>query len=196
MWCVADATTRPDAVRGDNRCVSEPTDPVPQRIGDAERDRAAEYLREHLAVGRLDQDEFDDRLNTALTARTSDQLDPLFHDLPAPKPGTELAVPGSPTPSYPPYPAAATPPTPAVPGPDRSAERFRFVMSVAAAVLFPAAIIFCFAFGWEYWWLILVPSFISMGAKRFGVDNAEEQRRRIERGDRRDDRHERRHGDR
>ncbi|MGI8458766.1 MAG: DUF1707 SHOCT-like domain-containing protein [Propionibacteriaceae bacterium] len=172
--------------------MSEPTDPVPQRIGDAERDRAAEYLRDHMAAGRLDQQEFDDRLNIALTARTSDELDPLFDDLPAPKPGSELAVPN---PSAPPYPAAPSAPPPVV-APHRSAERFRFVMSVLAAVLFPAAIIFCFAFGWQYWWLILIPSFVSMGVKRFGIDNAAEQRRRIERGDRRDERHDRRHDDR
>lgn len=166
--------------------MTEPTDPLPQRIGDAERDRAAEYLRDHLAAGRLDQQEFDERIDVALSARTSGELEPLFSDLPEPKPGAELVVP---------TPVAPTP-TPVVAAPDRSPERFRFVMSVLAAVLFPAAIIFCFAVSWDYWWLILIPSFLSMGAKRFGVDNAEDQRRRIERGDRRDERHDRRHDDR
>ena len=61
--------------------------PLPQRIGDRERDQAAEFLRDHLAEGRLDQEEFDERLTTALTARTQADLDPLFVDLPSPKPG-------------------------------------------------------------------------------------------------------------
>lgn len=73
--------------------------PLPQRIGDAERDRAAEYLRDHLAEGRLDQWEFDERLTVALTARTQADLDPLFVDLPAPKPGQSVTpVAGPPSP--------------------------------------------------------------------------------------------------
>ena len=45
----------------------EPSTPDPaaggaRRIGDAERDKAAEYLREHMAAGRLDAGEFDERL--------------------------------------------------------------------------------------------------------------------------------------
>ena len=77
------------------------TDPLPQRIGDAERDRAADYLREHMSVGRLTQDEFDERVTAALSARTAADLEPLFNDLPAPKPGQDVAVPGStPWPAY------------------------------------------------------------------------------------------------
>ncbi|MET0694824.1 MAG: DUF1707 domain-containing protein, partial [Propionibacteriaceae bacterium] len=64
--------------------------PMPQRIGDADRDKAAEYLREHLAEGRLDQEEFDDRLTRALTAKTQSDLDPLFTDLPGPRPGSAV----------------------------------------------------------------------------------------------------------
>ena len=63
------------------------SDPLPQRIGDAERDRAADYLREHMSVGRLSQDEFDERVTAALQARTAADLEPLFSDLPAPRPG-------------------------------------------------------------------------------------------------------------
>ena len=71
--------------------MSESPDPVPQRIGDAERDQAATYLREALAQGRLEQAEFDDRVEAALRAKTLADLDPLFRDLPGPKPGQGLA---------------------------------------------------------------------------------------------------------
>ena len=61
--------------------------PTPQRIGDAERDRAAELLREHMAQGRLSAEEFDERIEAALTAKVATDLDPLFTDLPGPRPG-------------------------------------------------------------------------------------------------------------
>ncbi len=53
-----------------------------QRIGDAERARAAAALSEHYAAGRLDRAEFDVRTDAALTARTGADLEPLFRDLP------------------------------------------------------------------------------------------------------------------
>lgn len=55
---------------------------VPQRIGDAERDRAVTELREHHAAGRLTLEEFDQRMQAALAARTARDLTPLFADLP------------------------------------------------------------------------------------------------------------------
>ena len=83
------------------------------RIGDAERDRAADYLRDHLAEGRLDQWEFDERLTAALTAKTQADLDPLFVDLPAPKPGqTVMPVAGPPSPWQPGTGAAVRRPSP------------------------------------------------------------------------------------
>lgn len=68
--------------------VSEPL-PAP-RIGDAERDDAVELLREHMAAGRLDVTELDERLERALTARTQPELDALFSDLPGRHPGEKL----------------------------------------------------------------------------------------------------------
>ena len=62
-------------------------DPVPQRLSDAERDAAAAMLREHFESGRLDAGEFDERLSAALGARIASDLDPLFTDLPEPRPG-------------------------------------------------------------------------------------------------------------
>ncbi|MDR1354830.1 MAG: DUF1707 domain-containing protein [Propionibacteriaceae bacterium] len=52
------------------------------RIGDTERDTAVNILREHLAAGRLDSDEFSERMGLALSARTQIELDLLFTDLP------------------------------------------------------------------------------------------------------------------
>ncbi|TDD61990.1 DUF1707 domain-containing protein [Kribbella antibiotica] len=52
------------------------------RIGDSERDRAVESLGEHFVAGRLTQDEFEERSETATRARYADELEPLFEDLP------------------------------------------------------------------------------------------------------------------
>lgn len=52
------------------------------RIGDAERERAAAALADHYADGRLDHDEYSERLDAIWTARTRADLDALFHDLP------------------------------------------------------------------------------------------------------------------
>jgi hypothetical protein len=53
------------------------------RASDADRDRTAEFLREHLAAGRLTQEEFSERLDKAYAAKTLGELDELLADLPA-----------------------------------------------------------------------------------------------------------------
>jgi hypothetical protein len=53
------------------------------RASDADRDKAAQLLREHHAEGRLTAEEFDDRVDRALTAKTLGELDELLSDLPA-----------------------------------------------------------------------------------------------------------------
>ncbi|WP_370419434.1 DUF1707 domain-containing protein [Streptomyces sp. QH1-20] len=60
------------------------------RASDAERERVAEALREAVAEGRLDMEEFEQRLDAAYKARTHGELVPLVRDLPAP--GTASAV--------------------------------------------------------------------------------------------------------
>lgn len=52
------------------------------RASDADRERVAERLREALAEGRLDMEEFDARLGAAYAARTYGELVPLTRDLP------------------------------------------------------------------------------------------------------------------
>ena len=53
------------------------------RASDADRDRAAALLREHHAAGRLTAEEFQDRMDKALEAKTLGELDELLADLPA-----------------------------------------------------------------------------------------------------------------
>jgi hypothetical protein len=53
------------------------------RASDADRDRVASLLREHHAAGRLTAEEFHDRMDRALEARTLGELDELMTDLPA-----------------------------------------------------------------------------------------------------------------
>ena len=59
-----------------------PSDPK-IRASDADRDRTAALLREHLAAGRLTAEEFHERLEQAYAAKTLGQLDELMADLPA-----------------------------------------------------------------------------------------------------------------
>ena len=52
------------------------------RASDADRDRTAALLREHLAAGRLSSEEFNERLDKAYAAKTLGELDQLLSDLP------------------------------------------------------------------------------------------------------------------
>jgi hypothetical protein len=53
------------------------------RASDQERDDAVQRLQTAFAEGRLDDGEFDERMRTALAARTRDDLASLFADLPS-----------------------------------------------------------------------------------------------------------------
>ena len=53
------------------------------RVGDAERDAAANELREHFASGRLTQDELNERLDRTFAAKTRGDVSGLFTDLPS-----------------------------------------------------------------------------------------------------------------
>lgn len=62
-----------------------PSTPVPElRASDADRDRVAEALREAVAEGRLDMEEFEERLEATYRARTYGELEPITRDLPSP----------------------------------------------------------------------------------------------------------------
>jgi hypothetical protein len=53
------------------------------RASDEDRDRVVALLREHHAAGRLDAEEFNERLDKAYAAKTLGELDDLMADLPA-----------------------------------------------------------------------------------------------------------------
>ncbi|MBU3065066.1 DUF1707 domain-containing protein [Nocardia sp. NEAU-G5] len=62
------------------------------RVGTAEREKAAAALGEHFAAGRLEVDEYDERVARAFSAKTTGDLVVLFTDLPRPAPPTAPRV--------------------------------------------------------------------------------------------------------
>jgi hypothetical protein len=56
------------------------------RVSQAERDEVVTVLAGHFADGRLTVEEYEERVETALAARTGRDLEPLLEDLPAPDP--------------------------------------------------------------------------------------------------------------
>ncbi|MER7759521.1 DUF1707 domain-containing protein [Streptomyces sp. NPDC097619] len=91
------------------------------RASDADRELVVERLREAVAEGRLDMDEFEERMTTAYASRTYGELEPLTRDLPgaggAPLPVAH--VPAAPVPAggaSPEGPRVVGPPAAGVPG--------------------------------------------------------------------------------
>jgi uncharacterized membrane protein len=72
------------------------------RAGDADRDRVVELLKAAYSEGRLSKDEYVDRLEHALSARTYGDLDLLLTDLPVarafPPPAPTVVIPAPPEP--------------------------------------------------------------------------------------------------
>jgi hypothetical protein len=68
------------------------------RVSHEDRDQVAEQLRVAAGDGRLTADELDERLETALTARTYGELEALLTDLPA-SPGAVLTPAPAPAPA-------------------------------------------------------------------------------------------------
>jgi Domain of unknown function (DUF1707) len=56
------------------------------RVSDADRERVTGRLREHFAEGRLTREELDERITTALNAKTFGDLRRVMADLPEPAP--------------------------------------------------------------------------------------------------------------
>lgn len=71
--------------------------PRSYRLSDAERSEAISALADAFAEGRLDAEEFEERMSAASQARLATELDPLFADLPrrapAPRPGVRVPAP-------------------------------------------------------------------------------------------------------
>jgi len=66
------------------------------RASDADRDRVAARLRDHFAEGRLTQEELDERISAALSAKTFGDLRHVMADLPQPEPAPARAAPNPP----------------------------------------------------------------------------------------------------
>ena len=135
------------------------SEPYPSpRIGDAERDEAVQCLQAHMGEGRLTTAEFDERMSSALQARTLADLTPLFEDLPEPHPA-RVVSPGSPLAPTPlGAPVASTGRETANPAGkwDLSPQAiWGTVMGVAWAL----AIILFFTTGLG-WWLFLIPALL------------------------------------
>lgn len=94
-------------------------------------------LADHFAEGRLTTDEYDERVASALGAKTLGDLRPLFEDLPAPRPSF-LAPPAEPpgpvVSASPPNPYAVAAPPPAGP-PAPLSDRSKIVAGVLQIVL-------------------------------------------------------------
>ena len=120
-----------------------------------------------MAAGRLDAGEFDERLTRALNAKVGPDLDTLFTDLPIRGPARRWCRPnrsrrhrGSLSRRRPLAPQLATP-TSAKP-PSSVHRNFAIVTATAWTL----AILFCFANGWQNWWILFIPIFLSWGMKR------------------------------
>lgn len=101
----------------------------PTRIGNDERQNAVHSLGEHYGAGRIDAEEYEERVAAAYAARTQNELDVLFADLPQPPAPPMVPVPMPP--SWAPMPVPVAPygiePSTGIPYSDRS--------KVAAGVL-------------------------------------------------------------
>ena len=110
------------------------------RISDADRERAMADLALHYADGRLDHEEYDERLDAIWTARTRADLALLFSDMPRPQPQQTRA------------PARATGP---------SGRRFRLPFLPVLALLIALSIITEAPL-----WLLIFPLMFFMGRRR------------------------------
>ena len=72
--------------------LSGPADRGRMRVGDADREQAANVLREAAGQGRISMDELDERLELAYAAKTYADLTAVTHDLP--QAGTALSQAG------------------------------------------------------------------------------------------------------
>jgi len=71
------------------------------RVSHAERTEVADRLSKHYGDGRLDEEEFNERLDRAMKAKTQSDLDGLFDDLPEPEAARPVARPNQPRPPGP-----------------------------------------------------------------------------------------------
>ncbi len=133
-------STRPPWAGGPSTRRPGPADPR-MRVSDAERAEVADRLSRHYGDGRLDQAEFEERLDQAMKAKTRADFDGLFADLPGGGPGTSGPAAG---PAFGPVPAGgpglAGPPPGVCAAPWHRRHRGLFLLLVvlAAVIMGPA----------------------------------------------------------
>jgi Domain of unknown function (DUF1707) len=66
--------------------------PFEVRIGNDDREQAVAALRQHYSAGRLNAQEYEDRSVSVGQARTWQDLDPVFGDLPEPRPAPGRSI--------------------------------------------------------------------------------------------------------
>jgi hypothetical protein len=134
--------------------MTEPADSLGIRIGTAEREAALKALADHMSAGRLDPDEYGDRVALASGARFAGELEPLFADLP----GGPVTRPMATRPALPPAAAGEAPSKVS----EREALGGRAGATLVAVSPFIALGLFfgLAALGWDYSWLafLLIPA--------------------------------------
>jgi hypothetical protein len=159
--------------------MTEPTGTQGIRIGTAEREAALQALADHMSAGRLDPDEYGDRVAAASGARFTSDLLPLFADLPSGPPlRAAAAVPVSPHVPAPPALPGLVEPYIGLSG--REAVGGRVGATIVALSPFIALALFFGAGalgGWSFSWIafLLVPA---AGAIVYGSGGSTGGRRR------------------
>lgn len=158
-----------------------PDEPAPRsslRIGDAERNAAADALQQHLTAGRLTLDEYADRAAIVNTARTQDEVDRVFADLP-PVPGAPGGLAVRPGTGSPLAAAAGVPPVPA--GPGRSGVSKNVLRGLMGGLPIIALLLFLITGLW-YFFLMIPLGYLVLGPILNGGDD-DDRRPELERGD-------------
>jgi hypothetical protein len=98
------------------------------RVSDAERSEVADRLAKHYGDGRLTQDEFNERVDQAMNAKTQSDLSGLFTDLP-----------------------------PVDEAPDVPMHRSRMRTSPRGALLLVLLVVATVTIGHAFWWFFMPP---------------------------------------
>jgi Flp pilus assembly protein TadB len=102
------------------------------RVSDAERSEVADRLAKHYGDGRLNQDEFNERVDQAMNAKTQSDLSGLFTDLP-----------------------------PLEEGPEVPAHRPRARVGHRSALFLVLLVVLAVSFGHAFWWFFM-PSWLAV----------------------------------
>jgi uncharacterized membrane protein YdbT with pleckstrin-like domain len=114
------------------------------RASDADREHVAERLRKAAGEGRLRTEELEERLETALSARTYGQLDSLLRDLP----GRRLVVPSQPR------------------SPSVGRTALALTLAVATTVVVAIAVVFIVTGVFAGWLLWIIAGWFFFGRRR------------------------------